>query len=115
MTDDALEELLFPSEKSATDRRLPDYNYIRKELLRNGFIKNLLWIECGEKYRQVCEEPLMYSQFCEYIHRDEQKRCATMSIPRKLGEMSEGDWQEVPHTSLIRTPVRSPTAGCSSV
>ena len=45
MTDGALEELLFPSEKSATDRRLPDYNYIRKELLRNGVTKKLLWIE----------------------------------------------------------------------
>ena len=46
MTDGALEELLFPSEKSATDRRLPNYNYIRKELLRNGVTKKLLWIEC---------------------------------------------------------------------
>ena len=62
MTDGALEELLFPSDKSATDRRLPDYNYIRKELLRNGFTKKLLWIEYCEEYRQVGEEPLMYSQ-----------------------------------------------------
>ena len=39
MTDSALEELLFPREKSATDRRLPDYDYVRKELLRNGVTK----------------------------------------------------------------------------
>lgn len=38
----ALEELPFPSDKSATDRRLPDYDYIRKELLRNGVTKKLL-------------------------------------------------------------------------
>ena len=88
MTDGALEELLFPSEKSATDRRLPDYSYIRKELLRNGVTKKLLWIEYCEECRQAGEEPLMYSQFCEYIRRDEQKRRATMHIPRKLQKSS---------------------------
>ena len=65
MTDGTLEELLFPSEKSATDRRLPDYSYIRKELLRNGVTKKLLWIEYCEECRQAGEVPLMYSQFCE--------------------------------------------------
>ena len=92
MTDGALEELLFPSDKSATDRRLPDYNYIRKELLRNSVTKKLLWIEYCEECRQAGEEPLMYSQFCEYIRRDEQKRRATMHIPRKPGEQIEVDW-----------------------
>ena len=57
MTDGALEELLFPSEKSATDRRLPDYSYIRKELLRNGVTKKLLWIEYCEECRRAGEEP----------------------------------------------------------
>ena len=92
MTDGALEELLFPIDKSATDRRLPDYNYIRKELLRNGVTKKLLWVEYCEECRQAGEEPLMYSQFCEYIRRDEQKRRATMHIPRKPGEQIEVDW-----------------------
>ena len=92
MTDGALEELLFPSDKSATDRRLPDYNYIRKELLRNGVTKKFLWIEYSEECRQAGEEPLMYSQFCEYIRGDEQKRRATMHIPRKPGEQIKVDW-----------------------
>jgi transposase len=38
------------------------------------------------------EEPLMYSQFCYYIQEDEQKRPATMHIPRKPGEQVEVDW-----------------------
>jgi hypothetical protein len=112
MTDSALEELLFPSDKSATDRRLPDYNYICKELLRNGVTKKLLWIEYCEECRQAGEEPLMYSQFCEYIRRDEQKRRATMHIPGKPGEQIEVDWAGDPRTSSIRIPVNSPTAGC---
>ena len=96
MTDSALEELLFPREKSATDRRLPDYDYVRKELLRNGVTKKLLWIEYCELCRQSGDEPLMYSQFCEYIRKDEQKRRATMHIPRKPGEQIEVDWAGVP-------------------
>lgn len=45
ITDRRLEELLFPKEKLVSNRRLPDFNTIRKELLRNGVTKKLLWIE----------------------------------------------------------------------
>jgi transposase len=38
------------------------------------------------------DEPLMYSQFCHYIQQDEQKRRATMRIPRKPAEQTEVDW-----------------------
>lgn len=40
MTDARLEELLFPKTKTTANKRLPDYDYIRKELLRNGVNKN---------------------------------------------------------------------------
>ena len=39
MTDSALEELMFPKDKSATNKRMPNFDYIRKELLRNGVNK----------------------------------------------------------------------------
>ena len=51
MTDKVLEELLFPSGKTVTDRRLPNYGYIRKELQRNGVSKKLLWTEYLEGCR----------------------------------------------------------------
>ena len=92
ITDASLDELLFPSDRSATDRRLPDYDYVCKELLRSGVSKKLLWIEYCEACRQSGENPLMYSQFCEYMRRQEQKRRATMHIPRKPGEQIEVDW-----------------------
>lgn len=92
MTDAALEELLFPMEKSGTDKRLPDFDYIQKELRKNGVTKKLLWIEYCEECKQAGEEPLMYSQFCYYIQQDEQKRRATMHIPHKPGEQIEVDW-----------------------
>jgi transposase len=92
LTDEILGEMLFPKEKSATNKRMPDYFHIQKELLRNGVTKKLLWVEYCEDCRMNGEEPLMYSHFCYYIQQDEQKRRATMHIPRKPGEQVEVDW-----------------------
>ena len=44
-TDSALEQLFYPKLHKKSNRRMPDYNYIRKELLRNGVTKKLLWME----------------------------------------------------------------------
>ena len=72
MADSALEGMLFPKVKSATNKRMPDYDYIRRELLRNGVNKKLLWVEYCEECHMNSEEPLMYSQFCYYIQKDEE-------------------------------------------
>ncbi len=94
-TDVVLAELFFPSTKALAEgktKRMPDFARIRKELLRNGVSKKLLWTEYMEECRLNSEEPLMYSQFCYYIQQDEQKRRATMHINRKTGEQVEVDW-----------------------
>lgn len=92
-TDAVLAEKFFPSAKPvASTKRMPDFAYIRKELLRNGVSKKLLWTEYMEDCRNNGEEPLMYSQFCYYIQKDEEKRRATMHINRKPGEQVEVDW-----------------------
>ena len=92
-TDAVLAEKFFPSVKTvASNKRMPDFVYIRKELLRNGVSKKLLWTEYMEDCRANGEEPLMYSQFCYHIQQDEQKRRATMHINRKPGEQVEVDW-----------------------
>ena len=94
-TDAEIEQLLFPkknSPASQSNRRMPDYAHIRKELLRNGVNKKLLWTEYLEECRLSGDEPLMYSQFCYYIQQDEQKRRATMHINRKPAEQVEVDW-----------------------
>ena len=92
-TDAVLAEKFFPSVKTvASNKRMPDFVYIRKELLRNGVSKKLLWTEYMEDCRANGEEPLMYSQFCYHIQQDEQNRRATMHITRKPGEQVEVDW-----------------------
>ncbi|ACV63031.1 conserved hypothetical protein [Desulfofarcimen acetoxidans DSM 771] len=92
-TDAVLEGILFhKTRQENVKKRMPDLNYIRKELLKNGVSKKLLWTEYMEDCRLNGEEPLMYSQFCYYIQQDEQKRRATMHIGRKPGEQVEVDW-----------------------
>ena len=93
MTDTELQKLMFSKEsKVSASKKMPDYAYIRKELLRNGVTKKLLWTEYIEDCRANGEEPLMYSQFCYHIQQDEQKHRATMHINRKPGEQVEVDW-----------------------
>lgn len=93
-TDAVIAERMFsqPEKQATSNKQMPDYDYIRKELLRDGVNKKLLWTEYLELCRQSGAEPLMYSQFCHYIQRDEQKRRATMHIGRKPGEQIEVDW-----------------------
>ena len=93
-TDAVLADKLFSSAQKqvSSTKRMPDFNYIQKELLRNGVNKKLLWTEYLEECRQSGSDPLMYSQFCYYIQQDEQRRRATMHINRKPGEQIEVDW-----------------------
>lgn len=91
-TDGVLEALFYPKQSDRSPKRMPDYNYIHKELLRNGVSKKLLWTEYMEDCRANGDEPLMYFQFCYHIQQDEQKRRTTMHINRKPGEQVEVDW-----------------------
>ncbi len=101
MNDTELQRLMFSKEsKVSANKQMPDYAYIRKELLRNGVSKKLLWTEYMEDCRANGEEPLMYSQFCYHIQQDEQKHRATMHINRKPGEQVEVDWAGDPATII---------------
>lgn len=92
-TDADLEKLLFPDKYvPAVERRYPDYEYIDKEMMRNGVTLKLLWNEYCEECRQANELPLMYSQFCFHYQKHREKNRATMHIPRKPGEQIEVDW-----------------------
>lgn len=92
-TNAALENILFPKDgKDGIGKRIPNYAYVRKELLKNGVNRKQLWTEYMEECRFAREEPLMYSQFCYHIQQEEQKHRAAMHIGRKPGEQIEVDW-----------------------
>jgi len=95
VSDGEIEKLLFPDKqtnKKVSKRKMPDFEQIRTELLKNGVNKKLLWTEYVDQCRLEGSEPLMYSQFCYYIQKNEQLRRATMHINRKPGEQIEVDW-----------------------
>ena len=93
MTDEVIESILYPKKDvTQSNKRMPDFECIEKELLRNGVNKKLLWTEYLEDCRQNKEDALMYSQFCYYIQQYEEKHRATMHIPRKPGQQIEVDW-----------------------
>lgn len=88
-----LEKKLFPEKSSdVPTRKYPDYEYIDREMLRNGVTLKLLWNEYCEDCRRCKELPLMYSQFCFHYQKHTEKKRATMHIPRKPGEQLEVDW-----------------------
>jgi transposase len=53
-TDTALAKKMFPSvAKKVKSKRQPDFTYVRKELLKNGVSKKLLWAEYMEDCRRT--------------------------------------------------------------
>jgi len=73
-------------------RKLPDLEYIHKELMKQGVTLRLLWTEYCEECRRGKQIPLMYSQFCYHYQKYAQKKRASLHIPRKPGEQIEVDW-----------------------
>ena len=100
MTDADLERLLLGERAFELDRVMPDWEKIRRELLRKGVTLKLLWTEYVEEARMNRKNPLMYSRFCDHFRDFMNVEHATMHITRKPGERIEVDWagQTIPVT-----------------
>jgi len=72
--------------------KMPDYEYIHKELAKSGVTLGLLWVEYCEQCRNSGEVPYQSTQFNKYYSDYIQKNNATMPINRKPGESIEVDW-----------------------
>ncbi|OAA91881.1 Integrase core domain protein [Clostridium ljungdahlii] len=92
MSDGELQDILFPEKNITTSRKIPDCEYIHKEMAKSGVTLSLLWNEYCEQCRLGNEIPLMYSQFCRYYRKYANTTKATMHIVRKPGEQLEVDW-----------------------
>lgn len=91
-SDVKVRKLLFPDAQQASTRKLPDYDYIHKEMAKSGVTLSLLWNEYCELCRLNGDIPFMYTQFCKYYREYASKTKATMHINRKPGECMEVDW-----------------------
>ena len=99
MTDSALEELMFPKDKSATNKRMPDFDYIRKELLQNEKT-----YKCIKSNVQMFDffgvvTPMLVSDNCTTAVNHEKSDWYTTSLNTTYHEMAE-------HYNLAIIPAR---------
>lgn len=88
-----LQEVLFPGRYAyASPYTVPDYEWIHRELARNGVTLTLLWSEYCTKVRNDGGIPYMYTQFCEKYRRWARVTKATMRITHKPGGSMQVDW-----------------------
>jgi len=92
LSDKELSLKLFPQGDGKPMYKMPDYNYIHKEMSKPGVTQQLLWYEHCDKCRAAEEVPYQLTQFKKYYREHLAKTKATMHIYRKPGELMEVDW-----------------------
>ena len=92
LSDRKLSELLFPNEHANPEYQMPDYEYVHKELQKNGVTLNLLWLEYCEKCREEGTLPYQLTQFKKHYRDYAVKTNATMHLNHKPGEIMQVDW-----------------------
>ena len=92
LSDNELSKLLFPSENNKPVYKMPDYEYVHREMAKSGVTLTLLWLEYCDRCRDNQEMPYQFTQFKKYYRDFVLKTKATMHINRKPGEIMEVDW-----------------------
>ena len=92
MADGDLHNLLFPTQIPGGLRKVPDCEYVHREMAKSGVTLTLLWNEYCGQCRSYNEIPLKYAQYCNYYRKFAITTKATMHISRKPGEQMEVDW-----------------------
>ena len=106
-TDAELGALLFPEKQVQTSiRRMPDYEWVSKELNRNGVTLKLLWMEYCEECRQARQQPFMYSQFCHHFQQYAKRTVPPCTSPENPETALRWIGLETSCTSWIGTLVR---------
>ena len=92
MTDRHLAEALFPSVGETVDYKLPDCEYVHREMAKSGVTLSLLWLEYCEQCRTANEISYQLTQFKKYYRDFVVSTKATMHINHKPGELMQVDW-----------------------
>jgi len=92
MSNKEVSRALFPNEISKTAYRMPDYDYIHREMAKSGMTLQLLWFEYCDACTDSGNIPYQITQFKKYYRDYLQKTKATMHIARRPGEKMEVDW-----------------------
>jgi len=92
LSDRELIKQLFPQEESKPAFKMPDYDWVHRELTKPGVTLQLLWFEYCDKCRSAGEIPYQLTQFKKYYRDYAVQTKATMHITHKPGEQMEVDW-----------------------
>lgn len=92
LSDRELSQKLYPAQNGKIVFKMPDYEYVHKELQRQGVTLKMLWLEYCEECRNSGEIPYQSTQFNKYYNDYVAKTNATMHINHKLGEIMQVDW-----------------------
>lgn len=93
LSDRELAALLFKQgENTKPAFKMPDYEWVHRELAKPGVTLQLLWFEYCDKCRDGGEAPYQLTQFKKYYRDYAAQTKATMHLSRKPGEIMEVDW-----------------------
>ena len=92
MSDKQLAEVLFPESAAKPEYKMPDYEYVSREMQKSGVTLNLLWLEYCEQCSNNGETPYQLTQFKKYYRDYTLKNSATMHLNHKPGEIMQVDW-----------------------
>lgn len=92
MSDKQLAEELFPASNAKPEYKMPDYEYVSREMQKSGVTLNLLWLEYCEQCSNNCETPYQLTQFKKYYRDYTLKNSATMHLNHKPAEIMQSDW-----------------------
>lgn len=87
-----LSDKLFPPNGTKVMYKMPDYEYVHREMAKSGVTLSLLWLEYCDQCREAGEIPYKSTQFNKYYSNYIRKTKATMHLNHKPGEVMEVDW-----------------------
>jgi len=103
LSDRELSHRLFPDDGQVESvYKMPDYDYIHREMAKSGVTLSLLWLEYCDQCRQSGGIAYQSTQFNKYYRDHVARTKATMHINRKPGELMEVDWAGTT-ASLVNT------------
>ena len=91
-SNEALRQLLFPGSSGKVAYRMPDYEYVHREMQKSSVTLSLLWVEYCEQCRANGDIPYQSTQFNKYYSDFVHKTKATMHLEHKIGDTMQVDW-----------------------
>lgn len=99
---------LYPATSMGRQYKMPDYEYIHREMQKSGVTLSLLWVEYCEQCQANGELPYQSTQSNKYYADFVRKTKATLRLEHKPGEAMQVDWAAQFSSSTTRF------ASCSS-